>query len=132
MRYLTKSRFKLALECPTKLFYTRKKEEYEDTSQADDFLMALAEGGFQVGELAKCYYPGGRDITTLDYQEALDQTNEELAKTNCIIYEAAFAYETCFSPKSIPCTFDAPASSNAKEKDPLPAPKSTHFLLLTY
>lgn len=25
-RYLTKSRFSLALECPTKLFYTGKKE----------------------------------------------------------------------------------------------------------
>ena len=25
-RYLTKSRFKLALECPTKLFYTQKEE----------------------------------------------------------------------------------------------------------
>jgi hypothetical protein len=27
-RYLTKSRFKLALECPTKLFYTGKLEVY--------------------------------------------------------------------------------------------------------
>ena len=25
-RYLTKSRFSLVLDCPTKLFYTRKKE----------------------------------------------------------------------------------------------------------
>lgn len=31
MRYLTKSRFKLAEECPTKLYYTRKKE-YPDKS----------------------------------------------------------------------------------------------------
>jgi hypothetical protein len=27
-RYLTKSRFKLAMECPTKLFYTGKSGEY--------------------------------------------------------------------------------------------------------
>ena len=46
-RYLTKSRFKLALNCPTKLFYTRKKE-YEDSSETDTFLEALAQGGFQV------------------------------------------------------------------------------------
>jgi hypothetical protein len=37
MRYLTKSRFKLATECPTKLFYTRKKE-YADQSLEDSFL----------------------------------------------------------------------------------------------
>ncbi|WP_298923798.1 hypothetical protein [uncultured Ramlibacter sp.] len=51
-RYLIKSRFKLALECPTKLFYIGKPGLYLDTKQQDDFLQALAEGGFQVGELA--------------------------------------------------------------------------------
>ncbi len=49
-RYLTKSRFKLALECPTKLYYTAKAE-YGNTKEHDEFLQALAEGGFQVGEL---------------------------------------------------------------------------------
>jgi len=28
MRYLTKSRFKLAVDCPTKLFYTGKESVY--------------------------------------------------------------------------------------------------------
>jgi len=41
MRLLTKSRFKLALECPNKLFYTRKKE-YANQKQEDEFLQALA------------------------------------------------------------------------------------------
>lgn len=72
MRYLTKSRFKLAEECPTKLFYTGKKE-YPDKKGEDPFLAALAEGGFQVGELAKCYFPGGTNITSLDYEESLRQ-----------------------------------------------------------
>ncbi len=47
-RHLTKSRFKLAVECPTKLFYTSKKN-YRDLKQEDSFLQALADGGFQVG-----------------------------------------------------------------------------------
>jgi len=51
----------LATECPTKLFYTGKPE-YADQSQDDSFLMALAEGGFQVGELAKAYHHGGHDV----------------------------------------------------------------------
>ena len=78
MRYLTKSRFKLAEQCPTKLYYTRKKE-YPDKSEEDSFLAALAEGGFQVGELAKCYFSGGTDIKALSYDEALNQTNELLS-----------------------------------------------------
>ncbi len=48
MRPLTKSRFKLALDCPTKLYYTGK-EEYENKQEEDSFLEALAEGGYQVG-----------------------------------------------------------------------------------
>lgn len=94
-RYLTKSRFKMAMECPSKLFYTGKNE-YVDNSLEDDFLAALAEGGFQVGELAKLYYPGGHDITTLDYDQALAETNQLLEKENCIIYEAAIRYDDFF------------------------------------
>ena len=60
-RYLTKSRFKLAVECPTKLFYTGKSE-YRNTSNEDEFLAMLADGGFQVGELAKLMYPSGVEI----------------------------------------------------------------------
>ncbi|MGL1936699.1 MAG: DUF2779 domain-containing protein [Fibrobacterales bacterium] len=58
--------------------------------------MALAEGGFQVGELAKLYYPGGHDIITLDYEESLEETNELLKQENVIIYEAAIKYKSLF------------------------------------
>jgi len=95
LRYLTKSRFKLALECPTKLFYTRKKE-YSDTRQEDSFLKALAEGGFQVGELAKYYFPDGHDIRELNEKRSLDETNKLLLQDNVIIYEAAIRYENLF------------------------------------
>ncbi|WP_207652423.1 DUF2779 domain-containing protein [Desulfosporosinus sp. FKB] len=94
-RYLTKSRFKLALECPTKLFYANKPE-YVNQKIEDPFLLALADGGFQVGELAKCYFPGGYEIRTLDYAEALEQTNDLLKKDHVIIYEAAIRFENLF------------------------------------
>ena len=92
-RYLTKSRFKLACECPTKLFYTGKPDIYPDTKSTDPFLMALAKGGFQVGELAKCYFPGGVEVKAArgDYDGALRQTNELLEKDNVTIFEAAVA-----------------------------------------
>ena len=94
-RYLTKSRFKLALDCPTKLFYTGKRV-YANQSLDDSFLMALAEGGFQVGELAKCYFPGGHDIRSLDYDSALAQTNELLHHDSVVIFEAAIKYHNLF------------------------------------
>ncbi len=94
-RYLTKSRFKLGTECPTKLFYAGKPE-YNNSKLDDSFLAALAEGGFQVGELAKCYHPGGHDITTLDYEEALKQTNDFLKEDKVTIYEPAIRYENLF------------------------------------
>ncbi len=94
-RYLTKSRFKIGLECPTKLFYTRKPQ-YPNQSLEDSFMEALAQGGYQVGELAKHYYPGGHDITSLNYEEALQQTAELLEQDKVVIYEAAIRYNNLF------------------------------------
>jgi len=94
-RYLTKSRFKLALDCETKLYYTRKKK-YADSSANDPFLESLAEGGFQVGELARLYHPGGVMINDRGYDKPLKLTNELLKQENVIIYEPAFLFENCF------------------------------------
>jgi hypothetical protein len=100
--YLSKSRFKLALECMTKLYYTGKKEEYADENNSDPFLEALAKGGFQVGELAKYYFsdnPVADNITidTLDYEEALARTDEMLSREGrVVIAEGAFVYDNLF------------------------------------
>jgi hypothetical protein len=90
-RYLTKSRFKLALECETKLYYTNKKE-YCNQKLDDPFLEALANGGFQVGELAKLYYPGGTEIEFGHPDEMVKHTNELLLQKKVIIYEATIRY----------------------------------------
>ena len=104
-RYLTKSRFKLALECPTKLFYTRKfynqNLEYEDQSNDDSYMQALAKGGYQVGELAKykyCKDPIAENITinSFNEEEALQLTAEKLLQDNVVIAEAAFLYNNLF------------------------------------
>jgi len=95
MRYLTKSRFQLGMECPTKLFYTRK-DEYANKKLDDAFLLALAEGGFQVGELAKQYHPGGHDITALDYEEAESETNRLFNEEAAILFEPAIRHQNLF------------------------------------
>ncbi|WP_283643099.1 DUF2779 domain-containing protein [Croceibacter atlanticus] len=96
-RLLTKSRFKTALGCPTKLFYTRK-QEYEDSSSTDSFLQALAEGGFQVEELARMEYPKGVAILGEDYNyKALAERTQELLKQeNVVIFEPAFLINGLF------------------------------------
>ena len=88
-RYLTKSRFKLAVQCPTKLFYTGKKDTYRDTMQEDSFLAMLAEGGYQVGELAKLMYPQGVEVAHAEHTAALAQTAELLQQDEVVIFEAA-------------------------------------------
>lgn len=94
-RYLTKSRYKLALECPRKLFYTGKKE-YANNKSENFFLLALADGGFQVGELAKQYFSDGVEITVSNKEEALKQTLQLLQQQNVTIFEAAIRHEELY------------------------------------
>ncbi|MFP6700368.1 MAG: DUF2779 domain-containing protein [Planctomycetaceae bacterium] len=89
-RRLTKTRFKIGCECPTKLFYTGKSDEYHDRKRYDTFLMALAEGGHLVGALSQLYYPGGHLVESLDHDESLAETGELLEQDNVTIFEPAF------------------------------------------
>ena len=95
-RYLTKSRFKVALECPKKLFYLNDPNTYFNTNEDDSFLTALAEGGFQVGALAKLYYPNGYEITEKDRIKSSQLTSELLQQENVVIYEAAICFDQLY------------------------------------
>lgn len=96
-RYLTKSRFKLALECPTKLFYTGKADVYPDRKREDEFLQALADGGFQVGELAKLMFPGGFEITSHTHDEQVAETERLLQRDSVTLFEAAIRHGNLFA-----------------------------------
>ena len=86
--YLTKSRFKIGMSCPTKLYY-ESSEKYENYDDGNEFMKALAKGGLQVGEMAKLYYPGGIEIDGRNKEDQLTQTINVLQQENVIIYEAA-------------------------------------------
>ncbi len=94
-RYLTKSRFTLAAECPTKLYYAGRPD-YVDRKQEDSFLAALADGGYQVGHLARLMHPGGVLVEELDHDGALARTRELLAVEQVTVFEAALAFEHYF------------------------------------
>ena len=95
-RYLTKSLFVLACKCPTKLYYTNKKDEYPNTKLENPFLKELAKGGLQVAALAKQYYPNGKEIESLKYDEALEETNHYLEKEKVVLFEAAIRHQNLF------------------------------------
>ena len=91
-KLFTKSAFKIALECPRRLYYAYDSNQYANQDLTDDFLKSLAEGGFQVGELAKVYYgvKGDADIDVLGYDEAVEKTKELFKHDTINIAEAAF------------------------------------------
>ncbi len=94
-RPITKSRFLLALECPTKLYY-HGKQIYPSLDVDNEFLRSLAEGGYQVGELAKLYFPVGIEVTKRGYKNSIDETKQLLNKNEVTLFEAAFQHENLF------------------------------------
>ena len=91
MKYLTKTLFKKGLECPIKLTV-----DYESSEDKNEFLDALADGGFQAEELSRLYYSPGVLIEDYDYANSLQKTRDLIKKPKSIIYEAAFLHENLF------------------------------------
>ena len=102
MPLLTKSLFTTSLGCPRKLYYAVHKEQYDNTNSDNDFMRSLAEGGIQVGALARHYYFSKYKsfaqyyIETKNKDEALRQTAEAMREQNAVIAEAAFEWNGCF------------------------------------
>lgn len=75
-RTLSKSDFKLADDCWSKLYY--KKLGYPSQNAENDYLAFLAEGGYLIGAVAKLFYPDGIDVDAqvrkpnCTYQRMLD------------------------------------------------------------
>jgi hypothetical protein len=89
VRYLTKSRFSRALECPRKLTYLDNRA-YANANDANEFLKALAEGGHQVGALAKCLFPDGIEVDAMGHDAQVEQTKQLLEQDEVVLFEAAF------------------------------------------
>jgi hypothetical protein len=87
MHYLSKSDFKVAQTCPTKLFY--KKNKYPSLKEEDEYLGLLADGGFMIGKLAQLLYPDGYEIEG-GVRDAVAHTEQALeVKENVTLFEPA-------------------------------------------
>lgn len=99
VKLFTKSAFKIALRCPAALYYYRDPDTYANQNNGDEFLQALAEGGFQVGDLAKIYYGVEKDCdleSLKGYDDSLSKTEELMSREKVVIAEAAFRYADLF------------------------------------
>ncbi len=89
--YLTKSDFKAAFECPTRLYY--RKNHYPRLSQDNEFMQMLADGGFMIELVAKARFPGGHDLAGIrDERESAQRTAELLNGGDVTIFEAGFIH----------------------------------------
>ena len=91
--FLSKSDFKVAMTCPTKLYY--RKLKYPTTAEGNEFMELLAEGGYMVGKLATLRYPGGVDLSNEGSPEKSAEKTKELILTheNIVIFEASVLFE---------------------------------------
>jgi hypothetical protein len=99
MKKLSKSKFRTGIDCPNKLYFLSKGNLYYNKKIDDPFLESLAQGGFQVEELARLHYPDGRFIEAHpgDYEASVAETHPLIeSHENIAIYEAAFEYDGCY------------------------------------
>ena len=81
---LSKSDYKVARTCLTKLYY--KKQGYPTVDDGNAFMELLAEGGYMVGKLAQILYPGEAIDGT---EHAVERTATLLQRDTVTIHEAA-------------------------------------------
>jgi hypothetical protein len=85
--HLTKSDFKTAQECATKLFY--KKQGMPQASDTNEYLRLLADGGYMVHKMAQLLFPTGILVgNTLDSDAAIEATQALLQLDEVVIFEA--------------------------------------------
>lgn len=98
-RYLTKSRFKLAVECPAKLNYTGLPE-FVDRNDSDEMLRGLAEGGLQIGALAQAFFAREAESEGVKWEEIKGDQEAQIALTelrlsneNITLFEPTIRFE---------------------------------------
>lgn len=87
-KILSKSDFRVAQSCPTKLHYL--KHGYPSCNDGNEYMEYLAEGGYAVGEMATLFYPNGHRIDNRKgIEAAIAETEKLLRQDNVTLFEAA-------------------------------------------
>ena len=101
---LTKSLFKLARECPSKLHYGLN-HRYVNAGIEGGIASELMRGGYQVGELAKAMFAAedanAIEVPPGDPASQVRLTRELLKQENVTLFEAAFSTDSLFARADI-------------------------------
>jgi hypothetical protein len=111
-RYLTKSRFKLAAECPTKLFYTGKDKVYKNNMQEDSFLAMLADGCSGVVNSGEEGDSGNEGVIVIDSEGPIEIPTDERSNYE----DGAYLVYLSLSKVSIEFTFEPADGSFDRDK----------------
>lgn len=89
--FLTKSDFKAARTCPTKLYY--KKLRFPSLLDDDPYLEFLADGGYMVEAMAKLLFPDGQELGNWkEPQRAFQKVCTTLNSGNVTLFEATIIH----------------------------------------
>ena len=88
--HLSKSDFKVARTCGTKLYY--KKLRYTSKQDDDPYLEFLADGGYMVETIAKLLFPEGREIEFDSNENAVELTKQALKSDTVTLFEATLMF----------------------------------------
>jgi hypothetical protein len=86
--YLTKSDFKVARTCGTKLFY--RKMGYPSNLSDSEYLNFLADGGYMVEVLARACFPDGREMPFDSVDLGLSETQTAMGDCEVTLFEPSF------------------------------------------
>jgi hypothetical protein len=90
LMYLSKSDFKVARTCGTKLYY--RKLRYPSKFDDDPYLEFLADGGYMVETIAKLLFPEGKEIGFGSGDDAISLTSEAMKQEDVTLFEATFLF----------------------------------------
>ena len=93
--FLTKTDFINTFTCPTRLNYILHPEIYTDSTEENEYLQSLSDGGYQVGKLAQLYYKEGIEITD-NLIDAISETSNFMKKDEVVLFEAAIQYKNFY------------------------------------
>jgi CRISPR/Cas system-associated exonuclease Cas4 (RecB family) len=85
---ISKSMFKLFLDCPTKLKY--RSQKYRSSSEEDEFLSFFADCGYMVEAIARALFPEGFVPEAIGGESDAEATRRAIEVDECVLFEASF------------------------------------------
>lgn len=96
---ISKTDYKVARECPAKLYYRMNK--YPSSKDGDEYMELLAEGGYMIGAIASLLFLDAVLVDEPDHDKAVALTQEYFKQETIILLEPAFENQGKFARPDI-------------------------------